>query len=650
MVFFGKQKYYSQTKKINVKKIIIVFTCTCMVLGCGSDTNDNKANTNNAALITKETVIESSYPDRVYWGDQHLHTAWSGDAGAAGSVVGPEDALRFAMGEEIKNNSGQLSKLHRPLDWLCISDHSDGMGVISFIKDRDPALMKDPLIKKWSDGMNSTDPKLQASTKSELIAAQSNKKLPAALMDTSFNRSVWDKNIEIVEKYNSPGKFTAFIAYEWTSNYGGGNNLHRNIIYRGNGKEAKQMLPMTTFVSDDPESLWKWMDTYEKKTGGKLLAIPHNGNLSNGLMFSLTTLSGKPLSKEYAETRNKWEPLYEVTQVKGTSEVHPSIAPTDEFANFEIWDRGNLGYQTGKTPEMLKTEYYREALKDGMKLEQQLGVNPFKYGSVGGTDDHTGLSSSEEDNFNGKFKQEEPSAERWNGLASSSKIRIQKSWEYSASGWTGIWATANTRSALWDAMKRRETYATSGPRMTVRFFGGFDFSKEDLTAANMPMIGYKKGVPMGSDLPAATTGKKPSFLITALKDPIGANLDRVQIIKGWIDAKGKKQEKIYNVVWGNADKRKADTKGEIPAVGNTVNLVTCEVANTIGATELKTLWTDNDFDASISAVYYVRVLEIPTPRWTAFDVMRYKIKMDPNVSMIIQERCYTSPIWYTPKK
>lgn len=634
-------------------KKLLVLVVIGSIAGCAG--NDNPGTAENALLSKNDStavavVIETGYPEKVYWGDQHLHTAWSADAGAAGTTVGPEEALRFAMGEEIKNNSGQPAKLHRPLDWLCVSDHSDGMGIISFIVGGDPELMKDPLLKKWHDGMVSGDLELMGKTKGEMISAQSNNRLPAAVMDSSFARSVWDKSIGIVEKYNNPGKFTAFIAYEWTSNYGGGNNLHRNIIYRGNGNEAAQLLPKTTFDSGDPETLWQWMDTYEKKTGGKLLAIPHNGNLSNGLMFSLTTLAGKPFSKEYAEARHKWEPLFEVTQVKGTSEAHPSISPTDEFANFEIWDKGNLAYQTRKTPSMLKTEYYREALKDGLQLEQKLGINPFKYGSVGGTDDHTGLSSSEEDNFNGKFRQEEPSATRWKNLATQSAIFKQKAWEYSGSGWTGVWATANTRAALWDAMKRRETYATTGPRISVRVFGGFDFDPADLNAGNMVERGYKKGVPMGGDLYAAPTGKKLTILIDAIKDPMGVNLDRVQVIKGWVDASGKKLEKIFEVVWGDVDKRKLDAKGKLPAVGNTVNLATCEVSNTIGDAELKTVWTDPEFDPALPAVYYVRVLEIPTPRWTAYDAMRYNIKMDASVTMIIQERCYTSPIWYTPKK
>lgn len=634
-----------------MKQFIFVFSLAIIITSCGNNASQ-KESTQSADSVTKEVapaVSNTSYPEKVFWGDQHLHTAWSGDAGAAGTTIGPEDALRFAMGEEVKNNSGQPAKLHRPLDWLVVSDHSDGMGVIAYIIDGDPELMKVPLLKKWHDGMTSGNPQLAIETKNDMIHQQSTNNLPKELTDEKFSRTVWDKNTTIMDKYNQPGKFTAFIGYEWTSNYGGGNNLHRNIIFRGNGEEARQMIPENTIASADPESLWKWMQAYEDKTGGKVLAIPHNGNLSNGLMFSLNTLAGKPISKEYAEARNKWERLFEVTQYKGTSEAHPSISPSDEFANFEIWDKGNLGIQILKKPEMLKTEYIREALKDGIKLEQQLGVNPFKYGMAGGTDSHTALSAPEEDNFLGKFKVLEPSKDRWDELSAKHGTVVIKGWEYSGSGWTGVWATSNTREALWDAMQRRETYATTGPRITVRLFGGYDFTNEDLNAANMAERGYSKGVPMGGDLPAAA-GKKPTFMIIALKDVIGVNLDRVQVIKGWVDAKGNKHEKIYNVAWGDADTRKADANGKIPPVGNTVNLEKCTTENSIGDAELKTVWTDPDFDASLSAVYYVRVLEIPSPRWTAYDVMRFNIKMPKDVPMIIQERAYTSPIWYTPKK
>ena len=636
----------------NQSLIILVGLVLASCGGGNTHTPAGKDSAEATATTTTETssqVPESTFPDKVLWGDTHLHTSWSADAGSAGTAVGPEDAVRFAMGEAIKSNSGQVAKIQRPLDWFCVTDHSDAMGLITGIIGGDPELMKDPIIKQWHDDINSGDQKRASRASMDMIKRQSTKTLPAAAMDPKYAQSVWEKSNVIMEKYYKPGIFTTFIAYEWTSNYNGGDNLHRNIIYRGNAKEANQVTPYTTFQSDDPESLWKWMDAYEKKTGGKLLAIPHNGNLSHGLMFAQTTLSGKPLTKEYALERQKWEVLYEVTQVKGTSETHPSLSPTDEFSNFEIWDRGNLILQP-KKPGDFKAEYIREGLKSGLKLEQQLGVNPYKYGMAGGTDDHTGIASSEEDNFFGKFKASEPNKDRWSENAMNFDGRIVKGWELGAAGWTGVWATANTREAIWDAMKRKETYASTGPRMTVRFFGGYDYSAADMGNPNWAEAAYGKGVPMGGDLAIAPAGKAPSFLVMAAKDPMGANLDRVQIIKGWVDAKGNKQEKVYEVVWGDTDKRKLNAKGKLPAVGNTVNLETATVENSIGDPELSTVWTDPDFNAALPAFYYVRVLEIPTPRWTAFDAVKYKIKMSKDVPMTLQERAYTSPIWYTPKK
>ncbi|HEV7317680.1 MAG TPA: DUF3604 domain-containing protein [Ensifer sp.] len=587
------------------------------------------------------------YPTRVFFGDQHLHTAWSADAGMSGATLTPEDAVRFARGEEVTSNTGQPVRLSRPLDWIAVTDHSDGMGVISELKAGNPELMADTVLKRWHDMMQQ-GPDTAAAATMELIKAQSNKQLPPEIMDPKFAKSVWQKSNQIMEKYNEPGHFTAFIAYEWTSNAGGGDNLHRNVIYRDGSDKADQMIPYTTFQSENPEDLWKWMENWEEKTGGSLLAIPHNGNLSNGRMFELKTFTGGPLTKAWADERRRWEVLFEMIQTKGQSEAHPSLSPNDEFsAGYELWDRGNLNL-VPKQPGMIQYEYAREALKNGLKIEKEIGSNPFKFGFVSGSDAHTGLTAMEEDNYFCKFVSCEPRPERWSENAMKFGDRVVKGWEVTAAGYTGVWATENTREALWDAMKRKETYSTSGPRMIVRFFGGFDFMPADATSRTPAEIGYAKGVPMGGDLQKAPDGKAPTFLVAALKDPLGGNLDRVQIIKGWVDKDGKTEEKIFDVVWGDAEARKPGADGKLPAVGSTVDVANATWTNTIGDPELATVWTDPEFDPTLSAVYYARVLEIPTPRWTAYDAKRFGVKMDAKVPMVTQERAFTSPIWYTP--
>ena len=582
------------------------------------------------------------YPTRVLWGDEHVHTGWSADAGAFGATLGPEEALRFARGEEVMSSLGEPAKLSRPLDWAAITDHSDAAGVIFEIRDGNPNLMADPLAKRWHDMMAAGQGGVAAS---EMIIAQSNNKISAVLKDPRLALTIWEKNTSIMEKYNEPGRFTAFIGYEWTSNAGGGNNLHRNVIYRDGKAKADQVLPLTTFDSENPEDLWKWMAKWEAKTGGSLLAIPHNGNLSNGKMFALNTFEGNPLTREWAETRARWEPMYEVTQIKGDGETHPSLSPSDEFANFEKWDQANLA-GVPKKPGMLEHEYARQALEEGLRLEQTLGVNPFKFGLVSGTDTHTGLTTAEEDNFFGKHTGVEPSAHRWEHDVVKTSQVIVKSWQMAAAGYTGVWATENTRESIWDALKRKEAYSTTGPRMTVRFFGGWDFDAKDAQTRMPAEAGYAKGVPMGGDLQHAPDGKVPTFLVAALKDPLSGNLDRIQIIKGWVDAKGAVQEKVYDVAWSGDRKPGAD--GKLPLVGDTVDVANANWTNTIGAPELITAWKDPDFDPALRAFYYSRVIEIPTPRWTAYDQKRFNIKMDAKVPMTVTERAYTSPIWYTP--
>jgi hypothetical protein len=587
------------------------------------------------------------FPTIVLWGDTHLHTNLSLDARAFGATLGPEEAYRFARGEEVTTSQGERVKLSRPLDWLVVSDHSDAMGAMNEIVRGNPALMRDQKVKDWHDRINQGGETALNATMEviETFAGITGEEIPEILMDRDFVGSIWERYLETAEKYNEPGRFSAIVGYEWTSTEGG-NNLHRNVLYRDGADAARQMLPYTTAESFNPEDLWKWMEAYEEKTGGRLLALAHNGNVSNGLMFpEVNPANGKRLTKEYAETRIRWEPLYEVTQIKGDGETHPYLSPSDEFADYETWDKANLG-PVPKKPEMLQYEYAREALKNGLELERKLGVNPYKFGMVGSTDSHTALATAEEENFFGKHSGKEPKPGRWSALIGEFGDIRYFGWEQVSSGYAAVWATENTREAIFDAMRRKEVYATTGPRMTVWFFGGWDFDANDAHQRAPGRIGYVKGVSMGGDLRRAPEGKAPNFLVAAMRDPYSGNLDRIQIVKGWLDGKGQTHEKVYDVAWSGD--RQPDAKGKLPAVGNTVDVENATWTNTIGAPELIEVWRDPDFDASLRAFYYARVIEIPTPRWTAYDARRYGIEMDPKVPMITQERAYSSPIWYTP--
>ncbi|HQQ76397.1 MAG TPA: DUF3604 domain-containing protein [Thermoanaerobaculia bacterium] len=590
------------------------------------------------------------YPTRPYFGDTHLHTGFSMDAGAFGARLTPRDAYRFARGEEVTSNSGQPVKLSRPLDFLVVADHSDGMGFFPQLMSGDPGLLATPQGRKWYDQIKGGQ---GADAALDIIVSFGQGKLPKGfpLPGTPAYRNAWMETIKAAEAYNDPGRFTAFIGFEWTSNTGG-NNLHRNVIFRGSGAQAGLVEPYTTLRplgSDNPEDLWKWMTMAEQKTGSDVLAIAHNGNLSNGIMFPMVEAFGKKLDRTYVETRAKREPLYEMTQTKGTGEAHPFLSPNDEFAAFELWDKGNLDGSVAKKNEMLEYEYARSAYKNGLKLEQQLGTNPYKFGMIGSSDAHTGLPAMEEDNFFGKTAPQEPSPERLTKTFVANKksgVTIMD-WEVGASGWAAVWAKENTREAIFDAMQRRETYATTGTRMVVRFFGGFDFEPNDAYDRMPGRVGYAKGVPMGGDLSKAPAGKAPTFLVGALRDPIGANLDRIQIVKGWMDAKGELHEKVYDVAWSGS--RKPDPKtGKLPPVGDTVDVAKATYTNTIGAPELVAVWKDPAFDPAQRAFYYGRVIEIPTPRWTAYDAVRFGTKPLPGTRMTITERAYTSPIWYTP--
>jgi hypothetical protein len=590
-----------------------------------------------------------NFPTRPFFGDTHVHTSFSLDAGAFGCRLGPRDAYRFARGEELTASSGQPAKLSRPLDFLVVSDHSDGFGFFPQLMSGDPALLATPQGHRWYNQIKSGQGGLAAM---DIVTSFGKNHLPEGfpLPGTPAYRSAWMEVIKAADEANDPGKFTAFIGYEWTSN-DKGNNLHRNVIFRDSGAKASLIEPYTTLPplgSPNPRDLWKWMGMCEEKTGAQVLAIAHNGNLSNGRMFPIIeSFTGKKIDKEYAENRTRWEPLYEITQIKGDSETHPLLSPNDEFANFERWDKANLDLTELKKPEMLEFEYARAALRNGLLLETELGVNPYKFGFIGSTDSHTALATADDDNFFGKVSGSEPSPTRALKPFIKSDKAVIMSWEETASGYAAVWATENTREALFDAMKRRETYATTGPRMVVRFFGGFDFDAADANTRMPAIAGYTKGVPMGGDLHAAPQGKSPTFLVAALKDPIGANIDRIQVIKGWLDKDGKTQERIFDVAVSGG--RKIDAEGRCKTeVGNSVDVPNATYTNTIGAGELITVWKDPAFDPALRAFYYVRVIEIPTPRWTAYDAKYFGLTLPKEVPMTTTERAYTSPIWYTP--
>jgi hypothetical protein len=593
--------------------------------------------------------LNRGYPQQVYWGDTHLHTTYSTDAGMIGCRLGPDAAYRFARGEVVVSSIGVRAKLIRPLDFLVVADHAENLGLATMIEESNPDLLKTEFGRTIHDLVKSGKYMEAYAAWGAQMAARED---PLAGND-ALTRSIWERLTSAAEAFNQPGVFTAQIGFEWTTSPGG-NNLHRNVVFRDGKYKADMVLPFSNYDSTDPEDLWKWMAAYEAKTGGRVLALAHNGNLSNGLMFDNVTFTDrKPLDKDYADRRSRWEPLYEVTQIKGDSETHPFLSPNDEFADYGTWDKGSFG--AAKDQDMLPREYAREALKQGLKYEQELGTNPFKFGMVGSTDSHTGLATTEENNFFGKATPVEPSAdpgrfdEKITGVLAAPDGRdfTIRHFKGLASGLAAVWATDNTRGALFDAMQRKEVYATTGTRMTVRVFAGWDFEEKDVQLPDFAYQGYLRGVPMGGDLRGGIEGVEPTFVVRALRDPNGANLDRIQIVKGWLDGAGELHERVYDVAV--TDGRKIDKDGRCKdEVGNTVDVTRATYTNSIGEALLMGYWIDPDFDAAERAFYYVRVLEIPTPRWTTYDAAFFGVDLPEGVPASHQERAYTSPIWYTP--
>ncbi len=590
------------------------------------------------------------FGSRPLWGDSHLHTGNSFDAGAFGATLTPEDAHRFARGDEVISSTGIPVRLSRPLDWLVVADHSDNMGFFMDLNAGKKHILDVPTGKDWYDRIKAGK---GVGVAYEMIGLFANGNFPEDLMywpNTQPFKDVWQRTIDAAEQYNDPGKYTAFIGYEWTSLVTG-NNMHRVVIYRDDEDKGRQMVPYTTYApygSPNPRDLWKWLASYEEKTGGDVLALAHNGNLSNGIMFPVDAqYDGRKLDEEYISQRIKWEPLYEITQIKGDGEAHPYLSPEDEFADYETWDIGNLDtVPTVKTNDMLAGEYAREALKNGLAIEARLGTNPYKFGVVGSTDSHTGLATAQEDNFFGKHSGAEPKPSRMGHPFLKNEKGTIMGWGMVSSGLAAVYAEENTRKSIFDAMERKEVYGTTGSRMTVRFFGGWDFTDTDIKSRHPAFAGYEKGVPMGGDMKTRPGDASPSFMVFALRDPIGGNLDRIQVIKGWLDDKGETHEKVYDVVWSGD--RQPGENGKLPAVGNTVDAATASYTNSIGDSELATVWTDPDFDAGQSAFYYARVIEIPTPRWSTHEAFRFGIPIPEGAPVSTQERAYTSAIWYKP--
>ncbi len=591
--------------------------------------------------------IDRALPDRVLWGDTHLHTSYSMDAGFFGNTLDPEQAYRFARGEAVVASNGQRSKLIRPLDFLVVADHGVYFGLSDMLAKGDAAILADPVGKRWY--------KLRKGTREEGMQAfyevlASVQKSEPLIKNPSVMKTVWERSVDFAERYNDPGRFTTIIGYEWSANPNGA-NLHRVLMFRDGASRTKQVVPFSAFDSENVEDLWSYMADYEARTGGSVLAIPHNGNWSNGAMFSLERAGGGTIDADYARARARWEPVYEVTQIKGDGETHPALSKNDEFADFGTWDKGNIGGVVKKTAAMLPYEYARSALAMGLAQEARLGVNPFKFGLVGSTDAHTSLATTREDNFFGKNPAGEPAADRWEHVFMEGKQEgtTYFNWETLASGLAAAWARENTREAVWDAFSRKEVYATTGSRIIVRVFGGWDFRADEVERPDFADRGYRGGVPMGGDLTQAPAGKAPSFMIRALRDPDNANLDRIQIIKGWLDGAGKTHERIYDAAVSDGRKIGADGRCKTP-VGSTVDVENASYTNTIGDPLLTAFWVDPDFDPRRRAFYYVRVLEIPKPSWLAYDARFYKVAMPDRAPMTVQDRAYTSPIWYTPDK
>jgi hypothetical protein len=572
-----------------------------------------------------------------YFGAVHVHTSYSFDAYTNGTLTSPAHAYQWAQGKAIPGGGGGPDlQIKQPLDFYAVSDHAEWMGVFKLMEDPSNPLSKLPL----AAGITSKDQNTRMQTFATVLRDFSMGKSDPALNDPQVNSTVWKEIVATADEYYAPGKFTTFPAFEWSANPEM-RNLHRVVVFRDSANVPEMAL--SSLDSTDPEHLWAWMGE-QRANGATLLAIPHNGNASDGLMFSLQTQDGKPLSEAYIRTREENEPLYEITQIKGTSETNPALSPNDEFAGFEQWDYTLSA--DGLRPTHRKGSFARQALLDGLSFDARGMGNPFHYGFIGDTDTHNAAASNEEYNYTGKFAFENDPRHRLEGIKGQPASQVQQVREFSSGGLAGVWAAENTREAIYEAMLRRETFGTTGPQIKVRFFGGWSYSANDVASVDFVARGYANGVPMGGTLHGPGEKEAPSFLVWATKAADSGNLDRIQIVKGWLDAAGAQQEKIYNVTWSG--ERRLDKDGKLPAVGNTVDGSKATYANSIGAAELAAVWSDPDFDPDLHAFYYVRVLEIPTPRWSTYDAVKLGVPVPGGLPTSIQERAFSSPIWYRP--
>ncbi len=615
-----------------MKKHLLILSLGLLLVAC-------KAGGGAPAYATSTALL--SEPTQVLWGDTHLHTSYSPDAYFFGNTTAdPDTAYRYAKGLPVMHPYHRAKiQIGTPLDFLVVSDHAEMMGVPRRLFAGDEELGKTAAGKRFRKMVNAGK---NEQVFLEFIGAINDNKPYEGMNGEDLRRSVWSEIVAVTERHNVPGRFTSFIGWEWTSTPDG-KNLHRVVFMPEGGDTAEKFIPYSSFDSNVPEDLWDWLEATSARTGASFTAIPHNSNISGGLMFNDVDSEGRPITAEYARTRMKWEPVIEVTQIKGDSETDPILSPNDELAAFEpfkhVIDSENIG-QGGYEADA--GDFARSGLRRGLELEAKVGVNPYKFGMIGSTDAHTGMSSAEEDNFHGKTAFDSTPE---NTFASFIGIEGFGA-DMSAAGMAAVWSPANDRRAIFEAFQRKEVYATTGSRIRLRFFGGWDYSDKAAGAKDLAQQGYGGGVPMGGDLAKAPEGKAPRFLIYAIKDPVGANLDRIQVVKGWLDKNGSSQENVYDVAWSD-DRLRPD--GTLKPVGNTVDLATGRYTNDIGTPDLSKVWQDPDFDPTVRAFYYVRVIQIPTPRHTLYDALA--LRMDPEKTghpPTIQERAYSSPIWYTP--